>query len=270
MTETVRFDSPPLLDEARVRVLVTGAAGRIGSRFAPHAASRLDLILADKPGVDMSALEPHGRVVHCDLTDLLQLTERCSGVDTVGHLGAESSVAATWESVLPANIVGTYNVFTAAKAAGCRRVVYASSVHAVTGYPLERQVAPGDPVNPGNLYGVSKCFGEALARYMAEQQDLSVIVVRIGAFQTPEAAAAPGSDWMAPTYVAVEDLFQLLLRAIWVRDVRFALCHGISDTWFKRMDITLTREVLGYSPKYRFPKPSPGLDAGDWMIEPPP
>lgn len=257
MSETVRLDSPLPLAEARIRVLVTGAAGKIGSGFAAHAADRLDLILTDRPGVDMSAIEPCGQIIHCDLTDLAQLKELCRGVDTVVHLGAESSPAAAWESLLPANVIGTYNIFVAARAAGCRRVVFASSVHAVSGYPPGRQVAPGEPVNPGNLYGVSKCFGEALGRYMAEQEGLSVIVVRIGAFQTPEAAAQPGSDWMAATFIAVEDMYQLLLRSIWVSNVRFALCHGMSDSLFKRMDITQTQELLGYAPVHRYPRASP-------------
>jgi hypothetical protein len=86
---------------------------------------------------------------------------------------------------------------------------------------------------------------------------LSVIIVRIGAFQTPEAAAQPGSDWMAATFVAVEDLYQLLLRSVWVSNVRFALCHGMSESLFSRMDITQTRELLGYTPAYRYPGDSP-------------
>ena len=89
-------------------------------------------------------------------------------------------------AVLQNNVVGTYHLFAAAKAAGCRRVVYASSIHAVSGHPPDAQVGPDDPVNPGDLYGVSKCFGEALARYMAEQEGLSAIAVRIGAAQPPE------------------------------------------------------------------------------------
>jgi nucleoside-diphosphate-sugar epimerase len=234
--------------------MLTGAAGKIGSGFAAYAADRVDLILSDRPGVDMSALESYGRTVHCDLTDYAQLEGLCRGVDTVVHLGAESSPLAAWGSLLPANVVGAYNIFAASKAAGCRRVVFASSVHAVSGYPPDRQVAPDDPVNPGNLYGVTKCFGEALGRYMAEQGNLSVIVLRIGAFQSLEAAAKPGSEWMSPTFVALEDLYQLLLRSIWVNNVRFALCHGVSDNWFKRLDITGTRELLGYAPVYRYPK----------------
>jgi uronate dehydrogenase len=64
--------------------------------------------------------------------------------------------------------VGLINVFGAAADAGCRRVVLASSIHAVSGYPAGYQIHADDPVNPGDLYGVSKCFGEAMGRMMAE------------------------------------------------------------------------------------------------------
>ncbi len=95
---------------------------------------------------------------------------------------------ALWKDLLEANIIGTYNVFVAAKAAGVRRVIYASSIHAVSGYPADVQVKTTEPVNPGDIYGVSKCFGEALARYMAEKEGVSAIALRIGAFQPLEAA----------------------------------------------------------------------------------
>src|SRR3712207_7646535 len=85
-----------------------------------------------------------------------------------------------------------YHTFVAAKAAGCRRVIYASSIHAVSGYPSDVQVKTSEPVNPGDLYGVTKCFGEALGRYMAEKEGLSVIALRIGAFQAPEAVLKIG------------------------------------------------------------------------------
>jgi len=96
---------------------------------------------------------------------------------------------ATWRELREANIDGVYNIFVAAKAAGCRRVIHASSIHAVSGYPPDVQVKTSEPVNPGDLYGVSKCFGEALARYMAVQEGLSAITLRIGAFQPLESIA---------------------------------------------------------------------------------
>ena len=104
------------------------------------------------------------------------------------------------------NITGTYNTYVAAKAAGCRRVIYASSIHAVSGYPADVQVKTIEPVNPGDLYGVSKCFGEAMGRYMAEQEGLSVIALRIGAFQPHESVSKESGIGMLDAWVSQRDL----------------------------------------------------------------
>ncbi|MFD9488451.1 NAD-dependent epimerase/dehydratase family protein [Streptomyces sp. NPDC059991] len=257
MSDAVTIQKPLPFTEGRLKVIVTGAAGRIGSAFAPFAADRFELVLLDRPGVDLSGLGAYGRTEHCDLADLPRLTELCRGADCVLHLAAEANTAAEWDSLLASNIVGTYHAFAASRSARCPRVVFASSVHAVSGYAPGRQITADAPVNPGNLYGVSKCFGEALGRYMAECGGLTVIAVRIGAFQGPDAARAPDSDWMIGTFVADQDLFHLLERAIRVQGIRFGIFHGVSDNWFKRLDITAARELLGYEPAYDFMQLSP-------------
>src|SRR5688572_12619116 len=166
-----------------------------------------------------------GETVVGELSELDKLKEFCRGVDTVLHLAANPSPSATWDSVCADNITGTYNLFVAAKSAGCRRVIYASSIHAVSGYPADVQVKTSEPVNPGDLYGVSKCFGEALARYMAEQEGLSSICLRIGAFQPIEAAEKFDSIEMVDAWVSRRDLNQLIERSIDVVELRFAVFH---------------------------------------------
>jgi hypothetical protein len=177
----------------------------------------------------------------------------------VVHLAANPSPSATWDSVIEDNIRGTYHVFVAAKAAGCRRVIYASSIHAVSGYPADYQVHTNDPVNPGDLYGVSKCFGEALARYMAEQEGLSAIAIRIGAFQPQSSAEQPGSIGMLDAWVSRRDLDQLIHRCIEAENVQFAVLHGLSDNRFKRLDITDARELVGYEPQDDLTETNPAL-----------
>ena len=119
---------------------------------------------------DIDSLRPLGEAVTCDLADLEKLKQLCIGVHTIVHMAGDADASATWADLLAANIVGTYHVFAAAKFAGVKRVIYASSIHAVSGYPADYQVHTTDPVNPGDLYGVSKCFGEAMARYAAGQE----------------------------------------------------------------------------------------------------
>ena len=238
-----------MVDGARRRVLVTGAAGRIGSYFAEHARDKYELRLmvrGDEDGMDR--IRPFGEVVEADLSDLDRLKAIFQGVDTVVHMAGDAAPNALWKDLLDANVIGTYNVFAAAVASGVRRVIHASSIHAVSGYPVDVQVKTSDPVNPGDLYGVSKCFGEALARYVAGQEGVSAITLRIGYFQPVEAVQDPKGLEMLDAFVSQRDLDQLINRCIDVENVQFAILHGLSDNRFKRLDISDARELVGYTP----------------------
>lgn len=230
------------------RVLVTGASGNIGSYFCEHSHDQYELTMTVQPGEDQSRLSPFGRVIAVDLGDLDGLLEACRNMDTVVHLAAAADPDTPWSTLLPVNIVGTYNLFVAARTAGCRRVIYASSIHAISGYPMGRQVHADDPVNPGDLYGVSKCFGEAMARYMAQQHGLSTIVLRIGAFQALEMARRPENIHLLNAFVSQRDLTQLIVRCIDEDRLQFAILHALSNNVFNRMDISEARELIGYAP----------------------
>ena len=244
----------------RRRILVTGATGNIGSYFAEHAHDRYELrLMVQQMDGDASSLQAYGEVVAGDLGDLDRMKELCQGIDTVVHLAANPSPSATWHSLLHSNIIGTYHAFVAAKAAGCRRVIYASSIHAVSGYPPDVQVKTNEPVNPGDLYGVSKCFGEALGRYMAEQEGLSVIALRIGAFQPLEAAREEGAVEMLDAFVSRRDLTQLIERCIDVENLQFAIFNGLSNNRFKRLDISDARMLVGYEPQDDLAAENPAL-----------
>src|SRR3954453_5753962 len=263
MTESFTTIAPGSLAQSvteRRRVLVTGAAGNIGKYFAEHSHEKYDLrIMVHKLDERADALRPFGELVAGELSDLAKLKELCRDVDTVVHLAGDPDPGAVWSSLLEGNIIGTYNVFVAAKAAGCRRVIYASSIHAVSGYPADVQVKTSEPVNPGDLYGVTKCFGEALGRYMAEQEGLSVIALRIGAFQPLEAARQEGSIGMLDAFVSQRDLNQLIERCIDVESIRFAILHGLSDNRFKRLDISDARALVGYQPQDDLTNENPQL-----------
>lgn len=232
----------------RRRVLLTGAAGRLGSVLAPGLADRYDLRLTDVDNEELRALSAYGATIPADLTDLDAAKALCSGMDTVVHLAATADPSAAWDVLLPANIVTTYNVMVAAVNASCRRVVYASSIHAVSGYPPDVQVKTAEPVNPGNLYGVTKCFGEALGRYLAEQEGVSVIAIRIGAAQPLNLLRAAGCAPLLDVFLSDRDLAQLVERCIEASGVRWAIAHGLSDNRFKRLDLTDTRALLDYQP----------------------
>jgi len=99
---------------------------------------------------------------------------------------------------------------------------------------------------------VSECFGEAIAAYFAQAEGLSSIVVRIGAYDDGSVQnwlrTTPNVRELA-TYISARDLSQLLVRCIEAPDIGFAIAHGLSENRFKRLDLTATREILGYAPQ---------------------
>jgi nucleoside-diphosphate-sugar epimerase len=229
-------------------VLLTGAAGRIGPAFFAATADRYRFRLADRDVGVLDAQTLHD-VVALDIADRDACRAACSGIDTVVHLAADPSPEADFAgSLLRNNIAGAYNVFRAAADAGCRRVVYASSLHVVAGYPIEAEVGPDAPVRPLNMYGVSKCFGEATARYFAEVAELSCIAVRIGAYEAPWIREDPSPETLSG-FISARDMNQVLVRCIEAPDIPFAIVHGISDNRIKRVSLDETLALLGYEPQ---------------------
>jgi nucleoside-diphosphate-sugar epimerase len=253
-------------------VAVTGASGVVGSVVRRELAGEYDLRLITRRPADFPSLL-------ADLSDLETLLPRFEGADAVVHLAAAATVEAPWEEVLSANLIGTYNVFEAARRSGVELVVFASSNHAVGMYEVEN--APGlyglddercwdehVEVRPDSLYGASKVFGEAVGRYYADCYGLRVICLRIGSVladddpRSERVAAGPG--WMSldreaslarlrATWLSQRDCAELVRRSLEATDVRWAVAYGISDNARKFWDLGSARELLGFAPHDRAP-----------------
>ena len=232
-------------------VAVTGACGRIGRALVEHLAGReYPLTLVDRRGGNLEEMAALGTVVELDLA-ARPPAGLFDGVEVVVHLAGEASEDASWDALLADNIEASYHVACAAIRARCRRLIVASSVHVVSA-STRRPVAPTDPVAPADLYGVSKCFVEALVFWCAQRGPMSAAAVRIGAFQTVEASRASGAEWMADVFIAGPDLMSLLERAI-TAEYRFAVLHAAAPGRDVLLDTRATEDLLGWRAAHPFP-----------------
>jgi uronate dehydrogenase len=223
------------------RILITGAAGKIGSTLREGLRERYAVLRLS----DIAPLHPARageEIVRADLSDLAEVETAMRGVDCVVHLGAIAGED-TWDKILPNNVVGTWNVFEAARRQGVRRVIYASSHHAVGFYRRTRFIDQMVVPRPDGVYGVSKVFGEAVGRLFADKHGLSVACLRIGAFRDKPADQRQLHVWLSP-----RDAVQLVGCCIDAPDYHFIVVYGVSNNTrnrYRNADI----EFLGYRPE---------------------
>jgi uronate dehydrogenase len=236
-------------------ILLTGAAGKIGSAIRPvlrreYARVRLlDIRPATEP------LESEEAIV-ADIRSPDAMHEAMRDVDSVVHLAGIPDEA-EWRVIRDANIDGTFNVMEAARARGVGRVVFASSHHVSALVEIGSPVALDAPYRPTGLYGVSKAFGETLGRLYAMKFGLSVICLRIAAFQPQPRDHRQLLLWISP-----RDMAQLTVRALEAPDdVRFLAVFGVSGNDRNPYD-RAGWDLLAYAPQdnsERFLGSSPGL-----------
>jgi NAD+ dependent glucose-6-phosphate dehydrogenase len=231
---------------------VTGAEGLIGSAVRAHLAERYELVALTR---ERARFPSHV----ADITDLDALLPAFEGADAVVHLAAVVSTDSPWEEVLPANIIGTRNVFEAARRSGVGAVVLASSNHAVGMYELEAApalYALDDPrvvdetaeLRPDSLYGVSKAFGETLGRYYSDAYGMRVVCLRIGTVRADDDPCAdPNRERVRATWLSQRDCTRLVAASLDAEDVSFAIVYGISDNPRQFWSLARARE-LGYEP----------------------
>jgi nucleoside-diphosphate-sugar epimerase len=230
-----------------MHVLITGGAGHVASIYRAHVGQRHRLRLLDTRPVDEPG--PHEAIV-ARLDDIGAVRAACDGMEAVVHLGADRDPNASFESLLVNNYVATQHVFAAAQAAGCHRLIFASSVHTTGALPIERQGIAESEQAPGNLYGVSKLYGENLASYFAHVHGLSAICLRLGWVAPPAEHLRAATDWSPATYLGPRDLCQLLDLAL-TTELHFAILNASSANPNNRLDLRHTRALLGYQPRDR-------------------
>ena len=239
----------------RQRVLITGINGLIGEVIRVSLRKQYDVY-----GLDLKP--PYSEnVFNIDIFDFEKLLETLSDLkplDFIVHLAGESDSQASWESVLKPNIIGTRNVFEVAHQLNVSRVVFASSNHVTGAYegflphlhlhlqPEPEKIRHTDPIRPDGDYGVSKAFGEAIARYYCSRWGVEIVCLRIGTVNRQD---SPGQDLRSmKTWLSHRDLKHLIDRSL-KANVTFGIYYGVSDNKGAFWDISNARDELGYEPR---------------------
>jgi uronate dehydrogenase len=224
------------------RILITGAAGGVAGMIRPHLRRDFRLRLSDrKPVANVVEAE---ELAPADLGDLAAVRKAVAGTDGIIHLGGHP-VESDFETILQANIVGTYNVFEAARLEGVKRVVFASTNHVVGFYPRAETIPVDVTPRPDSRYGVSKSFGESLASLYADKYGAEVMSIRIGHVFDRPSDVRRLAIWISP-----RDLAQLMRIGLESPGIRHVIVYGMSDNkraWWDNSNAAR----LGYRPQDR-------------------
>jgi uronate dehydrogenase len=240
----------------------SGAAGNLGRQLRGALAAWADVVrVSDIAPLGEVAAHEEASVV--DLADPQAVHALLEGVDAVIHLGG-ISVEAPFEDLLEANIRGLYNLYSAAQKQGVKRIVYASSNHAVGFHPVTSVVDIDAPLRPDSLHGVTKCFGESLSRYYFDRFGLETVCLRIGSsFEQPK------NPRMLVTYLSYRDFIELVRCSLFTNRVGHAIVYGVSDNRSKWVDNTKAA-FLGFRPQdssvefeHLFPANAPDANLDD-------
>jgi uronate dehydrogenase len=221
------------------KVLITGAAGDVGTYLRRELAGKYRLMLSDRRLLKPSKGEKFIKADISKMADALKITK---GVDAIVHLGGYS-VEGPWEAIHKANIVGCYNVFEAARKNKVKRMVFATSNHAVGFYRREQTIDHRVYPKPDGRYGVSKVFGEALGSLYADKYGMEVFLMRICNVNPKPLDKRRLSIWLSP-----RDLAQLVSIGIDHPEIRFDIVYGVSGnqrSWYDNGNAAR----LGYKPQ---------------------
>ena len=240
-------------------ILITGMSGLIGSAVRRRLEGRYHLTALNRREVTGV------RCFRADITDLAAIRPAFTGQDVVVHLAAIVSGSAGWDDVLQHNIIGTYNVFEAARQAGVPRIIFASSGAVVAGYEQEfpynaivegryeevpatwEQLTHTTPVRPRGLYGCSKVWGETLARHLVDTAGLSILCLRIGLVNRED---RPRNPREFSVWCSQRDIAQMVEKCIVApADLKYDIFYVLSDNRWSYRDLIHAREQVGYEPQ---------------------
>ena len=223
------------------KIVLTGAAGRLGSYLREPLTKLAESLVSTDIADDIGKLYKGESYQSADLADLNAMIEVCKDADMIVHFGAIGDEA-PFDDILNSNIVGAYNVWEAAYRNGVRRVVYASSVHAIGMHDRTAGIDLDAPHKPDTYYGLAKCFAEDLASLYWDKRGIESVCMRIFSCAQVTNARALG------TWLSYDDLIHLVEQSINTPVTKFTVVWGVSNN--DRCPVDNSKAAfLGYTPK---------------------
>ena len=223
------------------RLLLTGAAGGLGRELRPRL-RRLAQVLRVSDVAEMAPAGAGEEVMTAALQDAAAVDRIVAGSEAIVHLGGISTEG-PFAPILEANIVGVWHLYEAARRHGVRRVVFASSNHVTGFYRQDEVIAPSDPMRPDGHYGISKAFGENVARFYFDRYGIESVCLRIGS-SFPE----PRDRRMLATWLSYDDLERIVVASLTAPVVGCSIVYGMSDNTTTWWDNTSAAHI-GYRPR---------------------
>lgn len=205
-----------------MKILLTGASGRMATLIRPLLQDIFPHIVLSAP-THIPDLSPHETNRPADLTNPEQVKSAVQGCSHIIHLGGYS-VEGTFEQVLNANIIGLYNLYEQARLSGVQRIVFASTNHTIGYHKQSDTLDNTAPLRPDGLYGVSKCYGEALASLYYDKFGLQTAIVRIGSCVKKPLDIRMLSSWISP-----RDFVSLCKQIFTVPHLGCPIIYGASN-----------------------------------------
>jgi uronate dehydrogenase len=223
------------------KIVLTGAAGRLGGYLRKPLAAKCETLVSTDIAPLTDPLIKGEIFVQADLADYEKMAEIIKGADMVVHFGGHPDEK-PFEDILHANIIGCYNIWQAAHEAGVRRIVYASSIHAVGLHPKTTAINTHTPHRPDSYYGLAKCFAEDMAKLYWDKKGLEAVCLRILSCANVTNSRALGS------WLSYDDLIHLVERAVDTPTTGFAVIYGVSNNDRSPVDNS-GASFLGYRPR---------------------
>jgi uronate dehydrogenase len=223
------------------RIVLTGAAGRLGSYLREPLSKLAAELVSSDIAEDIGSLYSNERYMKADVAEMDDIMPLLKGADMVVHFGAYVDEG-PFEKLLGPNFIGAYNIWEAAFQNGLKRVVYASSIHAVGMYPKNKFIGTDVPHRPDTFYGLAKCFAEDLGSLYWDKRGLESVHMRILSCAQVTNPRAVGS------WLSYDDLIQLVEKSVTAPVTGFSIVYGVSNNDRAPVD-NAKASHLGYRPK---------------------